>query len=305
MLTRSEYEGGVWIDLERPTEEEVRAVAEEFEISERFQAELLSPTPSARVASGTDMVLLVLHFPSPGAVDGEMEYQELDFIVGRHFIITAHYDFVAPIHELKKQLETQTLVGSEIHLTTEILLEILFAHVYTSVRDAANYAAQNLARVEAAMFKDRERMTIRLISNISREFLHMEAALVGHEELLEDFLTMLKEHKFFSPAFKERSERMLRERTQVARLAGTHRAVATELRETNNALLNAKQNEIVKILTVVSFIFLPLALIAKIFSMKVEEMPFIHDPNGFWIILAIMGVIALLITLFVARKRWI
>jgi len=85
----------------------------------------------------------------------------------------------------------------------------------------------------------------------------------------------------------------------------THRAIATELRETNNALLSAKQNEVVKILTVVSFIFLPLALIAKIFAMKARDMPFVDEPNGFWIILGFMFVVALLLTFFVAKKRWI
>ena len=64
-------------------------------------------------------------------------------------------------------------------------------------------------------------------------------------------------------------------------------------------------NEIIKILTVVSFIFLPLALIAKIFAMKATDMPFVDTPNGFWIILGIMFAVALLLTLFVARKRWI
>ena len=305
MLFRHEYQDGVWIDLEQPTEEEVRAVAREFGIHERFEAELLSPTPLPRVIADQDFALFVLHFPSPGVLDGETDNQEIDLIVGKRCVITTHYELIPPLHELKKLLETEVLVTESPRVTTEVLLEVLFAHFYTSVRDAANHAAEKLARVESVMFNNGERTTIRSISNLSREFLHMEAVLSNQEELLESFLRVLAGPHFFGSGFADRSERIARERAQVARLVATHRAVATELRETNNALLNAKQNEIIKILTVVSFVFLPLALIAKIFAMKASDMPFVDDPNGFWIILGIMFVVALLLTLFVSRKRWI
>lgn len=304
MIFRHAYRDGVWVDLEQPTGEEIRDIAHEFSINERFEAELLSPTPTPRVLADADVVLFVLHLPSNGPTDGETENQEIDFVVGKNFIVTAHYELVEPLHKLKKLLETQELVGGATQVTTEVLLEILFAHFYTSVRDVANHRAHRLTRVETAMFNSHERATIQLISNISREFLHMEAVLVNQEELLEDFLVTLAEHKFFTPAFGERSERMLRERTQVARLVATHRAVATELRETNSALLEARQNEIMKTLTVINFILLPLGLISWIFAMRTEGMPLIDSPNSFWIVLGIMAVVALSMIFFFARKRW-
>ena len=155
------------------------------------------------------------------------------------------------------------------------------------------------------MFDGNERGTVRAISNINREFLHMEALLANQEEVLRRFLDALDHGGSFGESFAERATRILTERAHVARLVKTHHAIATELRETNNALLSAKQNEIIKILTVVSFIFLPLALIAKIFAMKIKTMPFVDDPNGFWIILGVMFFVALVLTLYVSRKRWI
>lgn len=305
MLFRHAYRNGVWIDLEQPTEEEVRLVANEFDINERFQTELLSPTPMPHVAADADMALFVLHFPSTGAADGETKNKEVDLLVGKQCIITAHYDIVEPIYQLKKLFETEELVVESTLVTTDVLLEVLFAHFYTSVRDAANHHAHLLSRVETAMFKDQEQATIRLISSISREFLHMEAVLVNQEELLENFLNSLQERKFFTAAFAERSERIQRERAQVVRVIATHRAVATELRETNSALLNARQNQIMKTLTVVNFILLPLGLIAWIFAMRTEGMPLVDSPHAFWIVLGIMAVVGLLMTLFFVRKRWL
>lgn len=306
MIFRYEYPGGVWVDLERPTEDEIRSVAHEFSISERMEAELYSPTPSPLVAGDEGATLLVLHFPEHSAEGAKDKNQEIDFIVGSHFILTVRYEVIVPLHHLKKLLETQKVVTNHHSaITTDVLLEILFAHLYTSVRDHTNHVADTLARVEHDMFDGHERDTVRLISDVSREFLHLEAALANQEESFGRFLKVLTQRDFFGPSFTERADRIFAEHSQVARLIKTHRAISTELRETNIALLDARQNEIMKTLTIVNFIFLPLGLISWTFSMRTEGMPIIDSPNAFWIILGIMLAVTVLLTAFFVRKRWL
>jgi Mg2+ and Co2+ transporter CorA len=155
------------------------------------------------------------------------------------------------------------------------------------------------------MFDGRERSTVRLISNISRQFLHMEASLANQEESLRHFLDALKQYGYFGATFGERSLRILAERAHISQVVKTHRAIATEMRETNIAILGANQNEIMKTLTVITFIFLPLELITFIFGMHEKGTPLENNPNAFWIILGTMLVVGILITIFSARKRWI
>lgn len=304
MISRYAYHGRVWIDLERPTNEEVHLIAQEFSIDERLEAELVSPTPSPLVAGDVGMTFLVLHFPTHGATDGEIRDQEVDFLIGDTFIITARYEVIAPIHRLRKVLETQQLISPQHALTTDVLLEILFVHLYSSVRDHIKDSAHRLTSIERDMFNGLERSTVRLISNASREFLHIEASLANQEEPLTRFLKTLSAKESFGAAFPERADRILAERAQAVRLVTTYRAVATELRETNASLLEARQNEIMKTLTVITFGMLPLELIALIFSMHALGAPLEQNPNAFWIILAMMLGTGGLMMLFFARRRW-
>ena len=305
MITRYAYGTGVWVDLEHPTEDEVRQVVKEFSVSDRLEAELFSPTPTSLVASDAHSTFLVIHFPAHGLTDGEIRDQEVDIIAGDTFIITVHYEVVEPVHRLRKLLETQKLISPSDTLGTGILLEIIFAHLYTSVRDHTNHVADRLAHIEHEMFNGGERMTVRDISNVSREFLHIEASLANQDGSLGRFLKALAARKSFDGAFLVRAERILAERAQVVRLVATYRAVATELRETNAALLEARQNEIMKTLTVITFGMLPLELIALVFSMHVLGTPLERDPNAFLIILGIMIVTGGAMMAFFARKRWI
>lgn len=305
MIFRHEYLNGVWVDLEQPSENDIRQIAEEFSIGEHIERELLYPTPIPLVMSGDNMILLVLHFPTHGIDDGETKSQEVDFIVGRNFIITVRYEVVASLHQLKKILETQDIVAERAPITTDILLEVLFAHLYTSVRDHTNHASDSLARVEKEMFNGHERTTVRAISNISREFLHVEASMANQEEPLAHFLNVLEKYEFFDSSFATRAQRIKAERTNVARMVKTHRAVATELRETNLAILGARQNEIMKTLTIVNFILLPLGLISWIFTMRTEGMPIVDSPYAFWIVLAIMFCVAAFLITFFVKRRWL
>ncbi|HCG99951.1 MAG TPA: hypothetical protein DE036_09330, partial [Actinobacteria bacterium] len=234
--------------------EEIRQIAREFSINERLEAEMLSPTPAPLAAGDEQMALVVLHFPAHER-DGEgAKSQEIDFVVGSHFIVTVRYEVIVPLHHLEKMLEVQKLVGEQEALTTDILLEILFSHLYTAVRNHTDHSAENLVRVERDMFDGHERRTVREISSVNREFLHLEMALANQEESLEYFLKALAERNFFGPSFSGRSARILAERMQVGRLIQTHRAIATELRETNLALLEARQNQIMKMLAVLTVI---------------------------------------------------
>jgi magnesium transporter len=305
MVYRSKHSGGIWVDLEQPSEDEVRAIAREFSLGERIVAELIAPSPAPLVAGEGDLAFSILHFPTPGSESGTVRNQEIDFIVGKKFIITVRYEVIAPLHEIRKLLETEAIVAGRTPFASDVLLEVLFAHLYESVRDHTRQLADRLERIERAMFSGHERTSVRDISDVSREFLHLEAALRGQEEPLERFMRTLVERRAFGANFEERAERILAERLQVAHLVETHRAMASELRATNAALLESRQNEIMKTLTVANFIFLPLELIAFVFGMHVLGTPLEQNPDAFWIIMGFMAIIIVLMTGYFAKKRWI
>ncbi len=66
-----------------------------------------------------------------------------------------------------------------------------------------------------------------------------------------------------------------------------------------------RANDIMRVLTVLTAIFLPLNLIAGIFSMNFEFIPLVHKADGFWIAMTAMLVIAVLLVLIFWRKRYL
>jgi Mg2+ and Co2+ transporter CorA len=69
--------------------------------------------------------------------------------------------------------------------------------------------------------------------------------------------------------------------------------------------LGHRTNDIMRTLTVLTAIFLPLNLITGFFGMNFDGLPFIHESTGVWIALAMMAVVAVALWLMFRRKRFI
>ena len=77
------------------------------------------------------------------------------------------------------------------------------------------------------------------------------------------------------------------------------------LREAYNSSLNANLNEIIRTLTVIATIILPLTLITGIYGMNFDVMPELHSPLGYYYSLLLMGAVAGGMVIYFKNKKWI
>jgi Mg2+ and Co2+ transporter CorA len=71
------------------------------------------------------------------------------------------------------------------------------------------------------------------------------------------------------------------------------------------SVASQRTNKILQLLTIVSVIFLPLNLMAGLFGMNFEHMPFLHHPFGAWMIFSVMIAIVLFMLWLLNRHNWL
>jgi len=71
------------------------------------------------------------------------------------------------------------------------------------------------------------------------------------------------------------------------------------------ATLSQKMNEVMKVLTIISTIFIPLSFIAGVYGMNFTRMPELQNPNGYFYVLAAMALIIIVLLIFFKKKKWI
>lgn len=305
MITRHSRGKTTWIDLESPTEDELAAVMREFDIDGRVHEEIGTPTPYPLAIPFPGYAYLILHFPVFGSEDGTRT-QEVDFIVGKQFLITVRYEAVESLHNLHKIFEAEELLGlPERAMKTGAILERVIARLYGTICADIEQIGRRLERIERDIFAGKEEHAVRAISEAARMLLRFETALKRHKEPLTDFLAVLRTPSFFGSTFEELAAHMEGRRAHAADLVSSLRAVAQELRVTNDSLLSASQNSVTKTLTVMAFTALPLTLIASIFGMNADPMPLVNQPHGFWIIIALMATAGLALFAYFRLRKWL
>jgi magnesium transporter len=88
-------------------------------------------------------------------------------------------------------------------------------------------------------------------------------------------------------------------------LATLYYEVASDLIEGYISLASHRLNNIMKILTIVTAIFVPLSFLAGIYGMNFENMPELKSRDGYFILLGVMGTIATLLLLVFRKRRWL
>jgi len=304
MITRYTYRDLVWLDAESPTQDEVRQIMQEFDIDPLVAEELLVPTLKSKVDLYKDFIYLILHFPAIKHTYSANPNQEVDFIIGKKFIVTARYDTIDPMHKFSKVFEVNSVIEkSDIGEHAGMIFFYMIRKLYRSLLHELEFIRTELENTEEKMFKQKELDVVKDLSEISRMLLNFEKLTTAHSDVLESF--DVAGRKFFGEEFSYHLRAISSEYFKVKHAIESERKFLRELRETNNSLLSTKQNEVMKALTITAFIALPITILASIFNMNTIATPIIGRANDFWIILGGGLMISVFLYYYFKHKKWI
>lgn len=304
MIFRYTYKDLVWVDVQSPTQEEVRTLMEEFDIHPLVADELLGPTLRPKVDLYHNFIYLILHFPTISHKHDGGEDQEIDFIIGKKFIITAHYNLIDQLHEFSKVFEVNSILDkSNIGDHAGFILFYILKNLYMMLDGELDHINHDFNEIQAKIFNGKERDMVNSISHLNRDLLNFKQIIRPHREVLESF--EIAGEKFFGEEFSYYLHAIVGEFYKISSILDGHRETVLDLRDTNDSLLTTKTNDIMKTLTVTAFIILPLTFIEQLFGMSFVNTPLVSNPDGFWIIIVLMGAVGvLLFGYFKFFKKW-
>lgn len=304
MIHTREHGKLTWIDLENPTREEVRELMDKYSLHPLTGEELLMPTLKPKVDVFPSYIYLILHFPAFRHSHKSGVEQEVDFIIGKNFLVTTRYDTIDPMHKFSKVFEVNSILDrSDFGEHAGFIFFYMIRKLYSSLSHELDFISDSLRAIEGRVFSGNEREMVFEISKLSRELLHFKKSLSAHREVLESFGNAA--HRFFGESFSYHAKDIIGAYFRTAEMISGNIEFLNELRETNNSLLSTKQNETMRVLAIISFVTFPLTLVAAIFSMDAIYTPIVGRENDFWIIMSIMAGIAFCFFIFFKSKKWL
>ncbi len=302
MIQRISLDKLTWVNLKNPTTSEIQEVLIEFAVPPALMSDFNSTVPKNSACTADGFIKLVLDFPVVKQIDIKHPY-EVKFLLSSHVLVTAHYEEMEAIDKFTKQLEViTTLRRASTRTSGAHLFFALLDELYGACSTKLDYVESLLAEIEADIFLENEKVMVERIANVSKKLISFRHILKTHEEILRDAAPLFK--TVFKTIFTDELSSTHTDYTDLIRRTDMLYTTLKDLRETNLAMLTTKQNEIMKILTIMAFITFPLSLFTSMFGMNTESTPLLGRPGDFWIIVGIMSVVTIGFFGFFKYKRW-
>jgi magnesium transporter len=290
----------VWIDIEDIGPDEVAFLRDELNIHPVAIEEVTEETERPEMQSFGQHILLVLHAPSPNLVKGGMDTVEIDFLVGNNFVVTVRSGPIASVKDLEDRVRTNPRIMSR---GCDFMLYFMADAMVDDYTPILNAIDRRIDATQEIAARNPTSETFSDLMKLKADVLEIRRATVPQLDVLR---SLIRGHTDIIETGLSVYFRSVCDHLQ--QVNGMLEAFREEINSTIQVSLAVKQdqmNEIMKVLTIIAVIMMPLTLITGFFGMNFEELSWFEGPAP-WIASTVgMVLIAAGLVLYFRRRRWL
>jgi magnesium transporter len=295
-----------WVNIERPTPIECAWLEEQFDFHALDFEDVLSRNQRPKIDEYPTYLFIVLHFPVFDRQVGRLNAGELDIFVGRDFLVTIPNTPLQPVEYLfervrqKEELRDQLFSRGSGYLLYRII-DDAFDYCFPMLRKIGN----KLDALEDEIFEGRSEDIVRDISNAKQEIINFRKVIRPQRSVLRDLEKL--EQPFLAPEGGELElyfDDVGDSHERIWDMLENYKEVVEALEESNESYISHRVNDILRVLTAISVIVLPLTLVASIWGMNVG-VPGEGDHTAFWIVVGAMVALLVGMLAYFRRRGWL
>jgi magnesium transporter len=284
-----------WVDFNAPNEEEAKLLEEHFHFHPLAVEDCyhLLQRPKLDHYEGVDF--FVMHAIHPKTLAAE----EVDLFLGKNFIVTFHFNPSREIEDAWSRIADQKKGIDKGHLyTTYLIMDKLVDQYFPSVYQIE----EELNEIENNVKSESTQALMDDIFEIRAKLLKLRRTIVPMRDLLyrvinSDRIEGIKEQLFY---FTDVHDHLLK----LSEMLESNRDMTADMRDSYVSLNSNRMNNIMKTLTVITTIFMPLTFIVGIYGMNFVYMPELNWKWGYFVVLALLFSIGFGMFTWFRKKGW-
>jgi magnesium transporter len=297
------YNDFSWIDILDPDKNDIEYLKTKLRLKPLTIRALVAPQYHPDFNSFKDQLNIVFHHHN-FKKDGEIEFQEIDIVAQKDYLITSHYQPISILDLLFEECQKSDK-NKEKYLSKRsgYLLFVLLERFLKEKIKKINNVEERINLLEKEIFSGEGKKTIKEISRLKREIINLWRGIEPQKIIFESLKSagpkLLGEEflHYYSILYS------IHRKTDIA--LRTSKETIESLEETHHILVSLKMNEIISILTIFSVIILPLNLLASMWGMNTNYLPFKNSSFDFWIISALMLFVIIGMVYYFKHKKWL
>lgn len=288
-----------WYNINGLSTENIRLFGEYFGIHSLVLEDILNTDQRPKTELFDNFVFITLKMLRPEA-DQIIGYEQISIVLGKHFVLSIQEldgDIFDPIRERIRTSKGQLKSRKNDYLFY-LLVDAIVDHYFIILE----LLGEKIEKLELDVLLESQKKHINEIQELKTEILLLRKTILpvrdalGKVKIEDNGLIDIATMRYFDDIHDHVME--------ISETIELYREMLNYSTDLYNAGMNNKMNEIMKVLTVMSAIFIPLTFIAGVYGMNFQNMPELGFHWGYFSVLAIMLSIALGMIFYFYKKKW-
>jgi len=299
--------GLTWVNIEKPTSEETDFLAANYHFHPLDLDDCLSRRQRPKLDEYEHYVFIVLHFPVFRPESRVTVPSQVSIFVGADYLVTLHDGSLKPLTKLFKDCQIHEESRQNNMKSSGYLLYRITDRLVDYCVPITHKIMENLERVEDTIFDTGQKGTVIELSVLRRDIISYRRTIWPMRAVIGSLEQ--KSRRFTTEDMEVFWDDVVDHVDKIWDTLDECKEIVEGLKDTNDSLYSHRTNEVIRILTVIATIMMPLTLVASIYGMNIYLPGGIEEQGGslvsFVVILIVMfGVICAMLAYF-RRRRWI
>lgn len=291
--------GIAWTDIENPDDREIKVLDEVFGFHPLAIEDCVNMKQRSKLDDYNDYFFIVLHPVAETQMPNRVGVSELGIFVGKGYIVTFHRDKVDPVSTVRQSVEKKPELMSK---GIDYILYLIIDAVIDDYFPILDKIDDSFSSIEDQILKKPSNSDLNQLFKLKRILVDMRKILSPHREMINTLMRyegifIKGENRLF---YLDIYDHLMR----IFDFLDNYRDLISSSQEIYLTVVSNRMNEVIKTLTVIATITLPLTLISSIYGMNFKFMPELNWRFGYFWALGLMLTTAGGLVYYFRKKSW-
>lgn len=230
-----------------------------------------------------------------------VRHEHISLILGEDYVITLQEHAIDVFEGLRNRIRTPH--GKIRTRGNDYLMYALLDSIVDHYFIVLSELGKKIEHLEETIIDELDKDVLNKINALKKELIGLKKFILPLELAIQQITKY--ESRLVSESISHFYEDLKNHLAQISHMMNEQRDTLTTLMDLHISLLSNEMNQIMKVLTIVAAIFIPLTFLAGIYGMNFEYMPELSYRWGYPVLLGVMGILTVLLIVYLKKKRWL
>ncbi|MBN1975089.1 MAG: magnesium/cobalt transporter CorA [Sedimentisphaerales bacterium] len=244
------------------------------------------------------VVLMMLHFDEASQT---VQSEQISFVLGSNYLISFQENIGDVFDQIRDRIRNAK--GKIRKMNHDYLLYSLLDAIVDSYFSILEKLGEKIESLEEELSNNPEKKTLQQIHNLKREMIFLRKSVWPLRELISSL--QRSESELIKDSTKAYLKDIYDHTIQVIDSIDSFRDIISSIQDLYLSIVSNRMNEVMKVLTIIATIFIPLTFIAGVYGMNFDNIPELRWKYGYAAVLLMMIAVSAGMLYYFKRNKWL